>query len=936
MNFFYRYFGDNNYTSESTNEMHVRCPFPHKDPETGETYIEKHASAHINTEKDVFHCKVCGESHSEASFMAKVNKIKYSEALRIIEEMEENGFEDNWTQKQENLNKSPTALNLVKSLGLANVFDELRIGYEGAGISFPVFMNGVLLATCRYDPKSERKALLSRGAKSFIFPYDLWVEDDRPTLLCAGFKDAAIARAYNFNSITFTHGENSFPKMFKYQFKGRKVFIAYDNDAAGKEGAIKAATFIKEVGGDPFIVDLSTVCTEKGEDIHDFFMKYRKTSDDLRKLMEEAPVFDDELYEKERNKHYPLVQLEESTQGKYHNRVVSSRVAVTAKWEQSYRVPEVVEFVKFTEPSKTDVMDKGEKRVLTIEEDNIQDVLYLCDSGLKEDQIKKNLKKLAKIPVNEKGVAVKYKSYVNVFKAMVTDDITSQSISNMTDSAFKPMELIAYSLERSLNPGEKARIFYKPVAHPLQAQQVVSVVTAIEESDIAIKNFKVTEEVLESLKVFQPEQEESVKDKMHDMMERAKALAGPETRPELAWAVDLFYHTPLQFKWNDRLERGYLDAMIIGESRTGKSQTAKKLMETYELGMFTSLKTATKAGIIGGSDQTAGGYKTKLGVIPRNHKGALIMEEFSGASHELIGQLTDIRSSNMVRLERVNGTTTAPAMVRMLSLSNVRKGYNGENIPIREHPSGVDVVSKLIGTAEDIGRYDFFLLVDKPKEYTDPNTKVEKEAYPKESYLNRVRWIWSRSADQIILDEATREYIVEASNKLNRDYDCHINFFGPEAWKKLTRVSIAVAAMLCSVDETGQKLIVKPDHVDWAKNFLIACYGNELFNLKSYVEEERKYTTCPQSSVVALQGMYNQHKTLILQLSKGADFSQSQIRAISGLDNTDFNKVFNRLSECYFVKYSRSGERIMPTERFRRALKQIKTNEYMAQIGSEV
>src|SRR5699024_9757421 len=171
--------------------------------------------------------------------------------------------------------------------------------------------------------------------------------------------------------------------------------------------------------------------------------------------------------------------------------------------------------------------------------------------------------------------------------------------------------------------------------------------------------------------------------------------------------------------------------------KVGKSQTAKKLMELYGLGTFTSLKTTTKAGLIGGSDQTAGGFKTKLGVIPRNHKGAIVMEEFSGASKDLISSLTDIRSSNMVRLDRVNGSLQDPAMVRMLSISNQRKNSQGESIPLRQHASGIEVVKDLIGTAEDIGRYDFFLLVDKPDHYTSPNETPDMEAFPKESYLNR-------------------------------------------------------------------------------------------------------------------------------------------------------------------------------------------------------
>lgn len=920
MTYFEKYFGTDNHISDQ-NEMFVKCPFPHTDPETGEQYYETRPSAHINLDKNVFHCKVCKAAHSEVSFYAAINKVSYRQALELIELSER--VVDNWTVKEEALEKSPKAKEIIYKFKWENVYRDLRIGYEGAGISFPIFMNDVLMGSCRYVPDGEPKTELSQGIKNLIFPYDLWDKDAEYTLLCAGFKDAATAISKGFNAITFTHGEGSLPKLFKHSFKDKKVYIAYDNDPAGKQGAIKTAVFIKEAGGYPYIVDISSVCTEKSEDIHDFFNKYNRTKEDLEQILKETPPFDDETYEVERNKEYPLIKLEESTQGKYHNRIVSSRVIVVAKWEHANQVPEYVEFEKWGEPGSNDTMYQGEKRIFALDEENLKDVLYLAEN---EDKLNVYLRRLAGVPKKEKDVSMRIKSYTNVFKAVVVDDLSA------TDDEYKPFELVVYSLGESLKNGDKVRIFYKAVPHPLEEQKVVGLITRIEESDIDIKNFKVTEEVKESLLVFQTD---NVKEKMRENAERIKAIAGVETLPQIAWAVDLFFHTPLQFKWGNRIERAYLDAMMIGESRTGKSQTAKKLMELYELGVFTSLKTTTKAGLIGGSDQTAGGYKTKLGVLPRNHRGAVIMEEFSGASKDLISSLTDIRSSNMVRLDRVNGTTQAPAMVRMLSISNQRKNTQGETIPLRQQSSGVDVVVNLIGTAEDIARYDFFLLIDKPDRYISPNEKPKLDAFPKESYLNRVRWIWSRTEEQIIIPDDVKEYIVHQANKLNEKYDCHINFFGAEAWKKLTRVAIATAAM-CVSTEDFENLIVKTEHVDWAKGFLMACYDNEIFNLRAYVENERKFTTCPEVSVQALQGLYRTNKNLIIQMSRGTEFTQKQLQALSGLDNKEFHKVISTFAECYFIRYSRSGDRIIPSERFRRAFRLINRDEYMRRVGTEI
>lgn len=916
MSYFMKYFGETNHISDQ-GEMFVKCPFPHIDPDTGVQYLESRASAHVNVDKSVFHCKVCKTHHSEISFFATMHKVSYRQALELIEASDR--VVDTWSDKEELLKTSRTPQNIIKEFGWENVHEELRLGYEGAGISFPVLMNDILMGSCRYMPEGEPKTKLSKGAKNLIFPYDLW-NRDKPTLLTAGFKDCTTARAYGFNAITFTHGEGSLPRLFKHAFKDKKIYIAYDNDPAGKQGAIKTAVFIRESGGYPYIVDLSTVCAEHGEDIHDFFKKYKKSSTDLKDILNTTLAFDDEVYEIERNKEYPLVKLEESTQGKHYNRVISSRVVVTAKWEHAHQVPEYVEFYKYGEETKLCSMAQGETKVFALDESNIKDLLYLTEN---EDKLRGYLRRLAGIPAKEQGISMKVLSYVPVFQAVVTDDISS------TDSEFKPFELHVYTVGESLNSGDKSRIFYKAVPHPLQEQRIVGIITNTEDSDIAINKFKVTEEVIESLKCFQSD---NISEKMNENAERVKAIAGVETLPQIAWTVDLFFNTPLEFNWHERTERAYLDVMLIGESRTGKSQAAKKLMELYELGIFTSLKTTTKAGLIGGSDQTQGGYKTKLGVLPRNHRGAVIMEEFSGASKDLISSLTDIRSSNMVRLDRVNGTTVAPAMVRMLSISNQRKNSQGETIPLRQQSSGVEVVSNLIGASEDIGRYDFFVLIDKADHYTSPNERAKLDPFPRESYLNRIRWTWSRKADQINIPDDVKDFIVIQSTYLNKIYDSHINFFGPETWKKLTRLAIATAAMVMSTVDF-ETLDVKIEHVIWAKSFLVSCYDNDLFNLKSHVDNERKYTECPETSIAVLQGLYRTNKNLIIQMSRGTEFSQKQLQALSGLDNKEFNRVISNFAESYFIRYSRTGERIVPTERFRKAFKQLNTKENIRRVG---
>ena len=63
MEFFKKFFRLTDDDIMPNGEHSVCCPFPHKD-HLGNQYLEKHPSAHINPERDVFHCKVCSSGMS--------------------------------------------------------------------------------------------------------------------------------------------------------------------------------------------------------------------------------------------------------------------------------------------------------------------------------------------------------------------------------------------------------------------------------------------------------------------------------------------------------------------------------------------------------------------------------------------------------------------------------------------------------------------------------------------------------------------------------------------------------------------------------------------------------------------------------------------------------------------------------------------------------
>ena len=925
--FFEYYFSEYDF---SKRETAVCCPFPHR-TESGLEYTETRPSAHINLDKGLFHCKVCDKGLSETSFIAELFGCSYESAIKIAKmftSKEDKYTWDKGTQLTDHIKE------LCLSLGISEkVIEELDIRTElGDEIAFPVFMYNKLVDVRSYRPHDRANKIRSRvGTTSgLIIPFDLWIDTPKNkwTILCAGEKDMAVTRSQGFNAITLTGGEKALPKLLSV-FKNRKVAICYDNDEAGIAGARALASYLFKVAAEVRVVtSFHKTCTEHGEDLTDYFTKYKKTKEDLQKCIIETPSFTLEEAKEEQLKRKPLITLLEASKPQYINRVVQSNVQVVATFEKAMPVPTTIYAKKINSSGdlKYNQMTVGEERTWELSENTCQDVLKLIDNNFSEAQIRDNIRELLGISKQERDIKVEKPTKDTVYECNVTDlfEATSRDIATI--------EFTAYVLKKRLESGKKYLITYKLVPHPYKGQQLTMIILDVEEACDSVSNFHITEEVKKNLNKFK-NLEGTCKEKLNTLSEMAKAYIGYDGYNTLIQAIDLSFHTVLEFNFGAfKNVRGYLDTLIVAESRVGKSSTAEALQRLYGLGAFTSLagNSATIPGIIGGSTKVNGNYQTRAGLIPMNHRGLVIFEELAKCNTNLVKELTDIRSSNQVRIARVSGTLTLPALVRMITLTNVKNTTNKIK-PINSYPNGVDILVELIGSPEDIARYDLMLVLGEQGNRTiDPFWEPINPFEP-EAYQTRIRWIWSRTADQVIIDKEIGHYILEKCNELNQEYDSHIKIFGTEAWKKVTRLAIAIAGYTVSTDETYEKIIITKEHVDTAIDYLISCYDNSTFKLKEYVTTERLYNTIDDDGVKLLQELYNQNPSIMIQLEKLNSTNKQNLMAATGLDSEMYNKFMQRLTQGLFITYE--GYDIVPTQRFRLGMSKINRAGNIHRVG---
>lgn len=930
MTFFEYYFSEYDFSKKETA---VCCPFPHH-TNSGVGYYETNPSAHVNIDKGLYHCKVCGEGKSEVSFIAEVLGCTYEVAIRIQKQFL-NEKEDKFSW-EETVKLSPDIKNKCNNLGISDeVIAELSIATEeGNEISFPVFMYGKLLDVRSYRPGYEPKIKSRKGTLSgLILPYDVWIDSDanKWTILCAGEKDMAVARSNGFNAITLTGGEQALP-LFTSCFKDRRIAICYDNDDAGINGANKLAAHLFDIAKEIKVVtSFHKTCYNKGEDITDYFTKYNKTKADLIKCISETEPFTIRDAQIEKEKTYPLISLLEATSPKYINRVVRSNIQVVATFDTTFVVPTtiVAKKINMAEDPKYNKMMLGEEKVWYLGEHTAGDILKLIDNNFNEEQIRMNIREVLRVPKMERDVRVSKPTKETVHKCGVTDLFEVS-----TKDSTVPMEFTAYSIKRKLESGKKYRATYKLVPHPYKGQSLIMIILDVEDSSDSVSNFAITEETKRNLNVVK-DLKGSVSERVELLTEMFKGVLGYDGYNQLIQCFDLAYHTVLGFNFGMfKNVRGYLDTLIVAESRVGKSTTAEAMQNLYGLGTFTSLagSSATIAGLVGGSNKVNGSYQTRAGLIPQNHRGLVIFEELAKSNNNILRELTDIKSSNQVRITRVSGTLNLPALVRMITLTNVKGGDQARSIA--SYPNGIAILMELIGTPEDIARFDMMLILGaKGNQQIDPFWKP-LEPLPTEVYRDRIRWVWSRNAEQVIISEEVGRYLIDKCNSLNEDYDCYIKIFGTEAWKKVSRLAIAVAGYLVSTDDTYEKIIVTQEHVDFAVQFFKDLYDNKTFKLKEYVSQERKYNTIDNDGVELLNELYISTPSLLLQLNQNSTTTRNNLMAATGLKQDDFNIIMNKLVKGLFVRYQ--GYEIVPTERFRQGMNRIDRNTFVTRVGEEI
>lgn len=897
MKYFQQYYSDVNF--EGAEEVKVLCPF----------HSDTAPSASINTEKNLFHCWVCGVGHNETQFIAKLNNISIAEASKVLENAGENT--QNWGLiETANLWADGDFLKEVKNLGLSEkTISKLNLGMiiDKAGHKFlgiPVYYNKTLMEVRQYNLlkyKGIPKILAGKGVDAgFVVPYDLWIDDPSTTYIFEGEKDMLIARELGLNAITLTGGAGAKPNNYVINsFEGKHIVICYDNDTAGKQGAEKLYLNLKSKAASIKYIDIGEVVKKEKEDFFDYIHKYNGDIFGFMALPEHE--FKNVIVKNN------YTQIKHALKNNILKKALTSKVLITAVFEDSFAVPAAATFEKVKENnSKSEMMALGETKSWYLDAKNVHNILELIEVSASKEQVIEKLRKFAAVPPKEYGIKTLISDYRTIYKTRVMD--------SNTDGTMQALDLYSFS---ELVVGKQYEIEYKLYPHPTKHQKLVAI--ASDTKDLSeLLDFTPNPALLSQLQA-----DGTVEERLDKLYQSAKHYVAKHLNYDLWLTIDLVFNSILEYQYQDMI-RGALDIFILGDTQVGKSETSSKLVDLYNFGHFLSLKTSTETGLIGGSGTVNGAYVNTLGAIPRQHKRLVVMEEFSGAPQGFIKKMTDIRSSGKIRITRVAGELEADCRLRMITISNPINDENGHPRHLNTFPNGVAPITELVKSAEDVSRYDGFFLAPKPTERLNPfKLTLKGEPISKEAYEHKAQWVYTRQPKNVIFVDGTDSYIWEKAQDLNQLFESSFPLFTTTTHLKLSRYAVALASLIVNTDETYENILVTKEIVDYAVNFLIKIYDNDLFKLKAYKADYDSYNVLDQAEVALFQELYNQNATLFNYLSNQTESSRNNLQTVSGRDRDEFNKVFSKLVKHKFIRLT--GNTVYPTPKYQAAFLQLNT-----------
>jgi hypothetical protein len=875
------------WTSIGEDEIRICCP----------AHEDSTPSAALNVKEHVWKCFVptCGASGDFVSLIAYSLKTERRTVLADLQRRYPSigSVAEIPSQTVEKFHRALSEAGpLLNELRKRGVTDEMmraaRIGFYDGRITIPVYdANGRCINVRRYLPGAPGPQKM-RNTTGFGRPALYRVNTIREgdaVLICGGEMKALVAGTllaeHSIAAVSSTGGEGHWEDSWSELLVGRDVYVCLDVDAAGASGArAKAmAVFSKAKSVKILTLPLDRNKYPKG-DINDWVGAEGAAAQDFLQLIAQSPVWVPPTRVPEATGQIRELSLDQAIS----NTNVAERVRVKAVVVASDTTP-------FLVPNEIDVectRDQPNCHMCTVrlEQPDISGwtrmkvqpgspaILGMLGALAKEQ--KQRISEAVGIPPC-KTVKFHPRSHLTAHDVRLAPpmDLSGERVG---DKWFPAVLVTPYVPELNTTCAMTGAVY----PHP-RTQQAVALVTELEELEDTLSSFKCTKSELDELNAFRADNAEQLSKRVASIVSDLEAnVTWILQRKAMHIAVDLAFHSVLMFNYDGRTVNGWMNLLVIGDSAQGKSECALRLMKHYGVGDKVDCKNATVAGLLGGLEQMGNRWFIKWGAIPARDRTLVVLEELKGASTEVLSKLTEMRSSGVAEIPKIE-RRKALARTRLIMNSNPRSPRS-----LGSFHFGIEAIPELIGSLEDVRRFDLAIAVSRDEVGEDvinaPRPKVE-QVFTSDLCRRLVLWSWTRKPEHVVISPQAQDACLRVSKALTSKFSESVPLIDKGTTKmKVMRMAVALAARTYSSPD-GVHLHVGAHHVEYIGRFVDHVYSTKAMGYADFSEAQSLMTSMTEPDVVSKAIRATRHPVdLASTLLRRDSVSMEDIQSASALD----------------------------------------------------
>lgn len=844
------------WTAMGGDEIRLCCP----------VHEDSSPSACLNVKDHVWKCFVpsCAASGDFISLLAYIQKQPRALTLADLQKRYPDiaGVSSIPSQTVEKFHANLKAAGpLLGELHKRGVTDEMmrvaRLGFHDGRITIPVYDAGFnCLNVRRYLPGAPgpQKMRNTTGHGTPTLYRAETLRGYEKVVVCGGEMKALVTgellKDKEFAAVCSTGGEGHWKEEWTEQLAGKDIWVCLDVDDAGVAGsrAIAMAIYGKARSVRVVTLPLDKEKFPKG-DVNDWVGQCGATADDLLTLLEGTAQWTPPSKQVAPTNREPRkCSLEQAISASSVGEVIEVDAVVAAADQTPFLVPREVDIECTRDqpgcsvcPVKLSAVEQTGWTKMTVDP-GAPAILGMLGSNDREQR--ERISESLGIP-SCKVVKFTARSHHVVHDVRLSPPI-DLSGGRVGDSWY-PAVIVG---ERAPELNVPCRMRGTIHPHP-KTQQAVALISSADELEDTLSTFSCTDEELAELRQFTPAKNtiQALNERMNEI---ADDLAANVTwiyeRRQLHVALDLAFHSVLLFDLSGRQVNGWLNLLVIGDSSQGKSECTARLMTFYSLGDKVDCKNATVAGLLGGLEQLGNRWFVRWGAIPRRDRMLVALEELKGASTEVLSKLTEMRSSGIAEIPKIERRRSL-ARTRLVMISNPRSPR-----PMASFHFGVEAVIELIGSLEDVRRFDLAIALGKDEvsdEVINARTrKPHRRVASQAAYRKLVLWAWTRSSSQVRVSEDAVAAVSVAAQRLTAKYSEAIPLVDKGSVRlKLARLAVAVAARTFSSPD-GVHLDVGSHHVSFAARLVDEAYSSKAMGYDEFSAAQHLMSTVQDPDVV--------------------------------------------------------------------------------------